>query len=114
MFGIEKTNLINQVRISLESEFSDGEEVPGIWKELWIVEEDEQWKEWKFICFSFNDQVVNLNHVMKFSDFVDIFGMEHDKIWWTEMIMCLHQILSTIQLVPQNVKQKLPIQLKVE
>lgn len=42
VFGVEKTNLINQIRISLESEYSEGEEVPGIRKELWIVEEDDQ------------------------------------------------------------------------
>lgn len=51
---------------------------------------------------------------MKFGEFVNMFGMEHDKIRRTEMIMCLHQILGTIQLLPQNLKQKLPMQLKVE
>lgn len=57
VFGTEKTNLINQVWISLEKEHSEEEGVTGVRKELWIVEEDEQNKEWKFICYSNNDQI---------------------------------------------------------
>ena len=41
VFGIEKSNMIIQIRISLESEHSEEEGVTGVRWELWIVEEDD-------------------------------------------------------------------------
>ena len=125
MYGVERSNLINQVRINLldelNPEFDDDAPIqcdeknrPQTIKELWIVQEVEKLQVWRFICQTMFDlpsseghaKRAERTHVLKFQTLAQ-FGVEIRELRRTETLMFVSFFLNSLILrYPEDLVNK--------